>query len=88
MTVHQIRPESVQIQCKSVAADKIDKVVAEGVLCSSIQYNLAASYFLETGRIEEAKLLNDAAELGNRVYRTILPPAPLRSAPEAWEGRP
>ena len=76
MTVHHL-PHPVKLQCKMVAADKLDQVIAQGLAASAAHIHLAASYLLETGRIAEAQKLTDAAETAHKIYRQIMPPAPL-----------
>ncbi len=71
--INQVR--AARAKCTTDLADQIDLAIAVGLLCSAARIHLSAQHLLDTGRIEQAKRMTDAAELAHEVYREIMPAA-------------
>ena len=54
-------------------ADQRDIAVGVGLLCSAAQIHLSAQYLLDTGRVDQAMKLSDAATIVHQVYSQVVP---------------
>jgi hypothetical protein len=69
--INQVR--AARAKCQVDLADQIDLAIAIGLLCGAAQIHLCAQRLMNTGRIEQAKRLTEAAGLAHEVYREIVP---------------